>query len=167
MGVLHLAIAVQADAEDKVMLPEQPAPGVVQQGTVGLQAVADPHARRRIAALQRQRPLVKTDPRQQRLTALPDEVDLAAVTRLGGDVAADKFRQQVVVHLARPLLLALRVVTVAATQVAAGADRLHQQMKRRRRARFALYRDLLRAQLGQVHGAACGNGLWVCGSRPM
>ena len=157
MGVLHLAIAVQADAEDKVMLPEQPAPGVVQQGAVGLQAVADPHARRRVVALQRQRPLVKTDPRQQRLTALPDEVDLAAVTRLGGDVAADKFRQQVVVHLARPL--ALRIVAVAAAQVAAGADRLHQQMKRRRRARFALYRDLLRAQLGQVHGAACGNGL--------
>lgn len=55
MVVLQRFATFEADADNKAMFAEQPAPGVVDQRPVGLQAIADGYAIRGVALLQGER----------------------------------------------------------------------------------------------------------------
>ncbi|MBN0517010.1 ATP-binding cassette domain-containing protein, partial [Pseudomonas aeruginosa] len=55
---------------------------------------------------------------------------------LGGNIAADKLLQPRVIHLVDRRFV-LRVIAIAAGEIAGGANRLHQNMKRHRRARLS------------------------------
>ncbi|VGP45680.1 hypothetical protein SB00610_02277 [Klebsiella quasipneumoniae subsp. similipneumoniae] len=131
------------------MLAEQPAPGVVDQRAIGLQTVADGDAVGGITRLQGERFFVKAQAGQQRLTALPDKVDFPRADGLGRDVAADKLLQPRLVHFVDRRFI-LGVIAVAAGEIAGGANRLHQNMKRHRRARLSGQRNLLLAQGGDI-----------------
>ncbi len=91
VGVVQVFRAVDAEADEEMVLAEEAAPGVVQQDAVGLQAVEDPLAVGAVLLLQVQDLAEEVDAQEGRLAALPLEFDLRGV--VVGDVIADELLQ--------------------------------------------------------------------------
>ncbi len=122
--------AVQRQPHREAVLRQEDAPFVVEQGAVGLQAVADGLALA-VFLLQRQRAAEEIQSQQSRFAALPGELHFRRVLRR--DVALHVGPQHLVGHaefFARRIqLLLLQVEAVVAIEVAQRPDRLGHQVQ--------------------------------------
>ena len=73
VGVVHLPRPVDRDADQEVVLLQEPAPLVVEQGAVGLDRVEDPLARRGVLAFQLDGPPEEIQAHHRGLAALPGD----------------------------------------------------------------------------------------------
>ena len=88
VGVVHLARPVDRDPDQEVVLLQERAPLVVEQGRVGLHRVEDPLTGRRVLPLELQRAAEEVEPHQRRLAALERDDHLVDAA-LGGEQLGD------------------------------------------------------------------------------
>ena len=133
VGVVQLARAVDAEADEEAVLGEEPRPVAVDLGAVGLDGVPHRHAGRRVALAQLHGAAEELEPHQRGLAALPGDLDLGRAVRL--DELADVELERLVAHArlrVRVQELLLEEEAVGAVEVARRAGRLGQQVERRR-----------------------------------
>jgi hypothetical protein len=130
IGVMHCARPVDADADEIVVLLEEPRPFVVDQRAVGLDRVEHVHARRLIFVRQRDRALEEIHPAQHRLAALPRHLHLRPEGRF--HELLDVSFENIVRHqraFARRIEVFLRQEeAVLATEIAGRARRFCQEV---------------------------------------
>ena len=123
--------AIDRDAHQPTIVVEKPAPFVVEQGTIGLDAVAhtSPFG---ISTLIGQRFAIETNRPQQRFASMPGEDDLGLSLRL--DVLPREQFEQFVAHLMMRRLWIeprlLKVVAIAASKIALCTCRLRHYVER-------------------------------------
>ena len=130
VGIVHLLRAVHAEADEKVVLLEERAPFIVQEGSVGLHRVQDALPRLPVLLHVLDGALEEVEPHEGRLAALPGDVDLLRRLRL--QELPDVGLQHVVGHaepVARVEHFLGQEEAVLAVQVAYGAGGLGQKVK--------------------------------------
>ena len=130
---MELLWAINADADEPVVLPKEGAPLIGQQGAVGLQAVVD-ETSTSVLALEGKYALVKTQRTHQRLATMPREQDLRL--RLGFDILSDEGLQGLFAHAKTFLsfggvdIAFLQIVAIVTSEVAEAADGLGHDVER-------------------------------------
>ena len=76
VAVVELGGPIDADADQEAMLGEQLAPGIIQQGAVGLDGVLDLLARPTVLLGQLERPAEELHPHERGFAPLPRDRDL-------------------------------------------------------------------------------------------
>ena len=130
IGVVQLARAVDAQADEELVRLEEGAPLVVEQRAVGLDRVRRPAVRALVAFDVLDRALEEVEAHQRRLAALPGDDDLRPRLRL--EQLADVGLEQLVRHpepAARVEHLLREEEAVLAVEVADGAGRLGEHME--------------------------------------
>ena len=148
--VVHLPRAVDRDADQEVVLLQERAPLVVQQGAVGLDRVEDPLARPRVLVFQLDGPAEKVQAHHGRLAALPGH-DHLRHPRVRLHELADIGLLQPGGHpelTARVQHLLGQEEAVLAVQVAHRAGGLGHHVEGQRSARHGQHVRALRAGLG-------------------
>ncbi len=131
VGVVQMSGAVDADADENVVLAQEAAPGVIEQHPIRLQGVRDSFALGMLG-LERHCGLVEFDTEQGGFAALPGETDF--VPWLGGNIVADVRFQHRRRHPLTPRVsverLFLQIKTIRAIEIAGRPGRLGHEMKR-------------------------------------
>ena len=129
--VVQFGGSVQAHADVKTFGGQETSPFLVDQHAVGLHAVADHPAGRRVLPLQVDRLPVEVHAQQRWLTAMPGEADLGAAAR--GKVLNDVLLQHRIRHARRAglgvQLGLVQVVAVLAVEIAECSRRLGEDLK--------------------------------------
>ena len=96
VGVVQLAGAVDADADQEVVFDEELAPLVVEQGAVGLHRVQEPHPRPLVTLRDLDGASEEVDTHQGRLASLPGDRDVRCL--MGVDQLHDVALERLVRH---------------------------------------------------------------------
>ncbi len=136
VGVVQLARAVDAQADQEVVLLEEHAPVVVEQQAVGLEGVLHRLAGLAVLVDQLDRAAEELELHQRRLAALPGHRDLRRAVRLEqlADVGLERGLGHAVLVVRVQRFLG-QEEAVGAVDVAGRAARLGQQVEARRRVR--------------------------------
>ena len=134
VGVVQRGRTVDAEAYQKVVLPKERGPFIVDQRAVGLDGVLNGHPGSEVFSLVCDRPAKEIQAHQRGLAALPGHDHLRYL------VSFDELADIALQHLVRHAEAAARVEhllgkeeAVVAVKVAGRAGRLGEQVKRRRR----------------------------------
>src|SRR5690606_17777219 len=114
------------DADEEAVLAEEPAPGLVEEGAVGLQGVADPLIGSAVALLEGEGLLEERSAGEGGLAALPGDGDIVAGV---GEEAREEGLEGGERHASRgpEELAGAEVVAVPAAEVAGRPDGLDHQ----------------------------------------